>query len=325
MSPTLGEKLRQARESRGLSINNISEQTRIASHHLAAIESDDYSGLPGGIFNKGFIRSFAKCVGIDETEALADYSMMSGSAPASSEGKPDELYSPAVYSDSKASDGRLQTILLMAVAFIIVAGGLGATAYYLIQDSSPSTPASKKEEPVAQSQPSAEESPTPDAVSFDSGFSVEISASGELVQFLSEADGVKAQKSIEPGSTATFDIDSELNLSIYRTFVPLVTLKVNGKEIALPKAKGNTLKVTIDRGNVAEIFEKGEYASATRDDESTTAAPTLPANVQVGTTGTGANGSVRPSPPANRPRANVNRPVGNRPRVASNTVTSRPN
>ena len=73
MSSTLGEKLRQAREERGFTLSEVSEQTRISSLYLESIENDDYRILPGGIFNKGFVKSYAKFVGINEQEALADY------------------------------------------------------------------------------------------------------------------------------------------------------------------------------------------------------------------------------------------------------------
>ena len=41
--------------------------------YLESIENDDYRPLPGGIFNKGFVKSYAKYVGLDEQEALQDY------------------------------------------------------------------------------------------------------------------------------------------------------------------------------------------------------------------------------------------------------------
>ena len=68
MSMTLGEKLRQAREDRGISLSEVAEQTRISPLYLESIENDDYRNLPGGIFNKGFIKTFAKYVGVDEQD-----------------------------------------------------------------------------------------------------------------------------------------------------------------------------------------------------------------------------------------------------------------
>jgi cytoskeletal protein RodZ len=49
MSQTLGEKLRQAREARGVSISEVAEQTRISALYLKSIENDDYKPLPGGM------------------------------------------------------------------------------------------------------------------------------------------------------------------------------------------------------------------------------------------------------------------------------------
>jgi cytoskeleton protein RodZ len=74
MSQSIGEKLRLAREARGIALREISEQTRISIRYLEAIEADDYKRLPGGIFNRSFIRAYAKFVGEDEHAALEDYS-----------------------------------------------------------------------------------------------------------------------------------------------------------------------------------------------------------------------------------------------------------
>jgi len=73
MSATIGEKLRLAREARGIALRDISEQTRISIRYLEAIEVDDFKRLPGGIFNRSFIRAYAKFIGYDETSALEDY------------------------------------------------------------------------------------------------------------------------------------------------------------------------------------------------------------------------------------------------------------
>ena len=73
MSETIGEKLRLARETRGIALRDISEQTRISIRYLEAIETDDFKRLPGGIFNRSFIRAYAKFIGYDEHNALEDY------------------------------------------------------------------------------------------------------------------------------------------------------------------------------------------------------------------------------------------------------------
>src|SRR5215471_7745925 len=71
--PTLGEELRRMREERGIALTDISESTRIGTRFLKAIEEDNFSVLPGGIFTRSFIRAHAKRVGMDEDEAIGRY------------------------------------------------------------------------------------------------------------------------------------------------------------------------------------------------------------------------------------------------------------
>jgi cytoskeleton protein RodZ len=71
--PTLGEELRNRREQRGVSLAEISEATRIGTRFLKAIETDNFAILPGGIFNRSFIRAFAKHVGMNEDDAVGLY------------------------------------------------------------------------------------------------------------------------------------------------------------------------------------------------------------------------------------------------------------
>src|SRR5262249_50572726 len=71
--PTLGEELRQRREQRAITLAEISEATRIGTRFLKAIETDNFSILPGGIFTRSFIRAYAKHVGMNEDEAIGLY------------------------------------------------------------------------------------------------------------------------------------------------------------------------------------------------------------------------------------------------------------
>ena len=73
MAETIGEQLRLAREGRGIPLREISDQTRISMHYLEAIETNDYKRLPGGIFNRSFVKSYARYVGFDEKQAAEGY------------------------------------------------------------------------------------------------------------------------------------------------------------------------------------------------------------------------------------------------------------
>ncbi|MGC2404671.1 MAG: helix-turn-helix transcriptional regulator, partial [Acidobacteriaceae bacterium] len=68
-----GEKLRKQREQRGIELDTISNTTKISTRMLRALEEEHFDQLPGGVFNKGFVRAYARQVGLDEAEAVSDY------------------------------------------------------------------------------------------------------------------------------------------------------------------------------------------------------------------------------------------------------------
>ena len=71
-----GASFKRARESKGISIDQIAAETRISTRFLRAIENEDFQLLPGGIFNRGFIRAYAEKVGLDPNQAVADYEQL---------------------------------------------------------------------------------------------------------------------------------------------------------------------------------------------------------------------------------------------------------
>jgi cytoskeleton protein RodZ len=70
---SFGEHLRREREMRGISLDEIMATTKISRRLLQALEDEQFELLPGGIFNKSYVRAYAKCVGIDEEEAVGEY------------------------------------------------------------------------------------------------------------------------------------------------------------------------------------------------------------------------------------------------------------
>ena len=70
-----GERLKRERELREVSPNEIVVATRISLRFLEALENEDWDKLPGGIFNRGFVRSVARYLGLDEEDLLAEYDL----------------------------------------------------------------------------------------------------------------------------------------------------------------------------------------------------------------------------------------------------------
>ncbi len=65
---------------RGITLEEIAEATKIGTRSLRALEEEEFDKLPGGIFNKGFVRAYARYLGIDEEQAVADYITAVGEA-----------------------------------------------------------------------------------------------------------------------------------------------------------------------------------------------------------------------------------------------------
>jgi cytoskeleton protein RodZ len=68
-----GDKFRKAREAKNFSLDDVSDVTKISARMLQAIEEEHFDQLPGGVFNKGFIRAYAKHLGLNDEEAITDY------------------------------------------------------------------------------------------------------------------------------------------------------------------------------------------------------------------------------------------------------------
>ncbi|HSZ60763.1 MAG TPA: helix-turn-helix domain-containing protein [Terriglobales bacterium] len=79
--PSFGEKLKKEREKRNITLDQISATTKISTRMLQALEEDKFNQLPGGIFNKGFVRAYSRCLGLDEDQTVADYLLASGEGP----------------------------------------------------------------------------------------------------------------------------------------------------------------------------------------------------------------------------------------------------
>src|SRR5437899_2594350 len=73
MSSGFGGALREARERRGVSLRQIANATKISVAALEALERNDISKLPGGIFSRAFVRSYAMEVGLDPEETVREF------------------------------------------------------------------------------------------------------------------------------------------------------------------------------------------------------------------------------------------------------------
>ena len=139
---SFGARLKREREKRKITLDEVSVATKIAPRFLVALEGDKFDQLPGGIFNKGFVRSYASHLGLDTTQTIADF--VAASAPvvpeAPLEGTPvlaslaDHVPESRIKSKT-ATDGLPWGII--AVALLVFAFGFALWGFHSREKSSP--------------------------------------------------------------------------------------------------------------------------------------------------------------------------------------------
>lgn len=130
MAASIGEQLRLAREQRGIGLREICDQTRISVHYLEAIEANDYKRLPGGVFNRSFIKAYARCVGYDEREAIEGYTRYLREHGDTSDDVNTHPMHSKVYTDTPATRSPLLTVFLAIVILALLTGAALAALYW---------------------------------------------------------------------------------------------------------------------------------------------------------------------------------------------------
>lgn len=128
--PSFGETLKRERELRQISLREIAEATKINLRYLEALERDDFRHLPGGVFNKGFVRAFAQFIGIDADAMVTAYLDEERSQEARSPrppGAPAEAIPPPAAPPSVLRWWVASVIVLLVL--LVVAAGLTALGY----------------------------------------------------------------------------------------------------------------------------------------------------------------------------------------------------
>lgn len=262
MSLTLGEKLRQAREARGISISEVAEQTRISALYLEAIENNDYRTLPGGIFNKGFVKSFAKFVGVDEQEALQDYSRLlveQGNAESADDPK---TYRPQVLTDDQSRSSMIPTLIFAVIILGLLTGGVLWGLNYYQNSQNPAVTNSGNTNQTANgatnTNTNVNANPTPAPAVAVNEINVELRTS-ETVAVNYTNDGKKTYKNVEPSEPLAIKAQQSAKVSYYRGFADKVQLTVNGRQIAPPQAaaKRAVVEFEITKDNIAQIMQSG--------------------------------------------------------------------
>jgi len=252
-----GASFKKARELRGISLDQIATETRISTRFLTAIEKENFRLLPGGIFNRGFIRTYAGRVGLDPEQAVADYERLTGEA---------QVETPVIIEPpTNKNNSRLFPIALAALISLIIA------VYFL----SPSPEAN----PVTSSQPAVSSAPATNPVTDGTSSSqptvepilanaaktpLEATISRDLlavelqvhqatwIQLTTDGSQVVNGEILQPGTTRRYTANTSIHLTIGNAGG--LTLKLNGQPVRSLGRPRQVRMLTITPDNVADII-----------------------------------------------------------------------
>jgi transcriptional regulator with XRE-family HTH domain len=248
---SLGEQLRRAREARGVSLREISEQTRITMRHLEAIEADDYKHLPGGIFNKSFIKAYARQVGFDERRALDLYARTARERGEAVDEVATTPHRSRVYTGDPARSPWATfalSALIVVVLALIVYGGLH---YYRRTEG----PQAATPTPAANAN-RAGVTPTP-ALPPEQGLRIQVSAKGKgfWLTTLQDDDKKKKGRMLMPDKPEEFTPQDSLNLMFDKPSVEFLQVSINGRPARLPDDAAAAGQWKITRDNYRQFVQ----------------------------------------------------------------------
>ena len=140
----LGRKLREARERKGVSLRQIANSTKISVSVLTALERNDASRLPGGIYGRAFVRAFATEVGLDPETTIQEFIAQFRDESVSAGHPPSEQIED---NESLESNRRMASAFLRLIALSIPIAGV--ILYFGIAGRRPSPPEAVDQESAA--------------------------------------------------------------------------------------------------------------------------------------------------------------------------------
>jgi cytoskeleton protein RodZ len=232
---SLGQQLRRAREALGVSLRDVSEQTRITMRHLEAIEADDYKHLPGGIFNKSFIKSYARHVRFDELYARTARERGESTDEVATTAQRSRVYT------SEASRSPLVTFALSAVIVGILILIVYAGLHYYRRTEGQQAAAQATPTPAAQAQ-----QPTPTPPPVVQGFHIQVKSTRSFwLTSWQDDDKKKRGRMTKPDAPEEFEPQSALNLRYDPPSADALQVTVNGQALK-PPADATVWTITKD-------------------------------------------------------------------------------
>jgi cytoskeletal protein RodZ len=240
---SLGERFRAAREQRGLTLSEVAEHLRIRSVYLAAIEDENWSAIGAPVYTRGFLRTYARYLGLDPEEAVADYNKVGGTVPAGPQ--PDPLIS---YREPRSLGPLIWIASAVALALI------GFVIYLYV--SPPKTQAT-----VAKgARAAASEAPVTQGTPLGTGFQ-----STPPVTTSATPAGLPQTKTLAIHLTAPswLRVTVDGSVSIEGTFPAGTSKTFHGKSALVRVGNAGGVEITVDGRTVGKLGGSGDVAEKT--------------------------------------------------------------
>lgn len=278
----VGAALRDARERRGLSLDQLSHATKISVTILGAIESNRIDKLPGGIFTRGFLRAYAREVGLDPEDTIQRYlrerepvtDIVEVARPGTDEARPG--HAPAVRGEMDRDEAERRPVrvqwLLGAVVLVISLVGYYTFAWWRAPASRTALPVPRPADAIDITRPSSPAaSPRADgatrretatagsreptrAVAADGVLHVDIRPQG-LCWLAASSDGTRVvYRLMQPGEQQTIEVHDEV---VLRVGDPAAfAFSINGMSGRSLGRAGEAVTVHITTQNYREFLDR---------------------------------------------------------------------
>lgn len=159
----LGEDLKHAREAAGLSLRDMETRTKIAVSALEALERNDFTRLPGGIFGRSFVRAYAVEVGVDPDETVSRFVALLEHNEREAAARRAARQPEITQDDREFLARQRRALIVVRVAVVLVAVGLVALITWRVRIMMTAPPAAEApvDPPVAAVVPPAPADPAP--------------------------------------------------------------------------------------------------------------------------------------------------------------------
>ena len=258
---SFGEELRRERELRQITLREVAEATKINLRFLEALENNDFDALPGGFFTRGFIKAYARHIGLNEEAMVNAFLMEVKQQHRRSEPEPPVLLDPSVEPPSSPRGAGRGVRSITAAASLLAFFGLAFLLWTGVRHMGEEAAASRPKKPPQETSVAA---PEPASVQSRAAIQVEASAAVPEQPLPAPAperpapperlevsltfqdrtwvrvlcDGQEAiNRTLEAGTFRRFTCLEEVSLST--TDAGAVKVEINGTTLELPGGPGD--------------------------------------------------------------------------------------